>query len=208
MRMHIKKLQAWLHAAEDMLKEAAGHAAHALSSASDGAHRLLSRINRRGSIRNNGLHLAGDFLGNIIHTAKQRIKRIFFSVHSIRWKIALAYLLIICVAFYIVTASLIRLVGEYLFSQKISDEQRIAVELAEEMARPLAMHDADALYAGVRQASEQTSSRVLVLDLYGVVQADTYSEYNGEQFLRSEVADVLGGSSGSYGFYSTGSSTG
>ena len=34
----------------------------------------------------------------------------------------LAYLLIVCVSFYIVSATLIRLVGEYLFNQKANDE--------------------------------------------------------------------------------------
>ncbi len=149
---------------------------------------------------------------NTIHNAKRcifdRLKNMFFSVHSIRWKIALAYLLIICAAFYVVTASLIRLVGEYLFSQKISEEQRIAVELAAEMSYPLSVRDADSLYAAVAAASESTASRVLVLDRYGVVQADTYSEYNGAQFLRSEVANVMSGSAQSYGFYSSGGTTG
>lgn len=116
----------------------------------------------------------------------------------------LAYLLIICVAFYVVTASLIRLVGEYLFAQKISGEQRIAGELADAMAEPLAAFDADALYAEVLDASQRTGGRVLVLDLFGVVQADTYSELNGTQLSRAEVARVLAGESGGYGYYVAG----
>ena len=114
----------------------------------------------------------------------------------------LAYLLIICVAFSVVTASLIRLVGEYLFTQKLTSEQRIAEELAASLAEPLASWDADALYAGVLEASQSTGGRVLVLDSYGVVQADTYSEYNGAQLRRVEVASVLSGDGSSYGFYS------
>ena len=62
----------------------------------------------------------------------------------------LAYLLIICVAFYVVTASLIKLVGEYLFSQKVSDEQRIAGELAASISEPLDAKDAERLYSDVR----------------------------------------------------------
>ncbi len=113
----------------------------------------------------------------------------------------LAYLLIICVAFYVVTASLIRLVGEYLFSQKVSDEQRITVELAETAAGPLTARDAEALYEDVLRMSEATGGRIIVLDTYGVVQADTYSEYNGTQLRRSEVAAVLSGGGEAYGFY-------
>ena len=113
----------------------------------------------------------------------------------------LAYLLIICVAFYVVTASLIRLVGEYLFSQKVSDEQRIAGELALSLSEPFMEHDAQRLYQELLAASEATGGRIMALDMYGVVQADTYSEYNGTQLTRSEVASVLSGGDGSYGFY-------
>ena len=113
----------------------------------------------------------------------------------------LAYLLIICVAFYVVTASLIRLVGEYLFSQKVSDEQRIAGELAAAVSEPLNAKDAERLYSDVLSLSGSTGGRVMVLDLYGVVQADTYSEYNGTRLMRSEVARVLSGAEGAYGFY-------
>ncbi|MBQ2957877.1 MAG: HAMP domain-containing protein [Clostridia bacterium] len=104
-------------------------------------------------------------------------------------------------AFYVVTASLIRLVGEYLFSQKVSDEQRMAGELAVALSEPFADRDAERLYSDVRSASESTGGRIMVLDLYGVVQADTYSEYNGTQLMRSEVAMVLSGGGEAYGFY-------
>ena len=113
----------------------------------------------------------------------------------------LAYLLIICVAFYVVTASLIRLVGEYLFSQKVSDEQRIAGELAVALSEPFAEADAERLYSDVLAASESTGGRIMVLDMHGVVQADTYSEYNGMQLMRSEAAAVLSGGGETYGFY-------
>ena len=43
-----------------------------------------------------------------------------------RWKLLLLYLLIIGVAFYVVAASLIQLVGDYMFSQRVQEEQRIA----------------------------------------------------------------------------------
>jgi len=125
------------------------------------------------------------------------------ALYSIRWKIALAYLLIICVAFYVVTASLIRLVGEYLFSQKVTDEQRIAVELAEGIAEALDTQDARRLYFDVLAASESTGGRIMVLDKYGVVQADTYSQYNGSRLMRGEVAHVLEGKGNSYGFYAS-----
>ena len=47
---------------------------------------------------------------------------------------------------------------------------------------------ADASSAGV--------SRVLVLDRYGVVQVDAYSQLNGRRFENAEVANVLSGQGG------------
>ena len=95
------------------------------------------------------------------------------------------------------------LVGDYLFSQKVNDEKRVAGELSLSMAAPLADRDAEALYEAVLEASRQTGGRILVLDEYGVVQADTYSEYNGAQLRRVEVSAVLSTSEAAYGFYSS-----
>ena len=49
----------------------------------------------------------------------------------------LAYLLIICVAFFVVAVMLVQLVGEYLFTQRVRDEQRITLELSQHMAESL-----------------------------------------------------------------------
>ena len=47
-----------------------------------------------------------------------------------RWKLLLLYMLIIGVAFYVVAASLINLVGDYLFSQRVEQGQAVAERLA------------------------------------------------------------------------------
>ncbi|MBQ8952667.1 MAG: HAMP domain-containing protein [Clostridia bacterium] len=112
----------------------------------------------------------------------------------------LAYLLIVCVSFYIVSATLIRLVGEYLFNQKADDELAVACSLAESAQLPLALRDGEALYA-LALANSGDYSRVLVLDLYGVVQADSQSEMNGVRMKHREVAAVLNEGEADYGYY-------
>jgi len=134
-----------------------------------------------------------------------RIKR---NLHSIRWKIVFAYLLIILVAFSAVAVSLIQLVGDYLFTQRIRDDQRIAEVLAEQIGSPLVSLDIDALDALARGTAEENAGRVLVVDCYGVVQLDTASALNGTRFYNSEVAGVLAGAASDYGFYDTGSNGG
>ena len=63
-----------------------------------------------------------------------------------------AYLLIITVAFSAVAVSLIQLVGEYLFTQRIKDDQRIAETLSEQIGQSLVALDIDELMYTVRGA--------------------------------------------------------
>ncbi len=115
----------------------------------------------------------------------------------------LAYLLIMCVAFYLVSATLIRLVGEYLFSQKADDELAAARAMAAAAESPLAGRDAEALWSLARDGAGQTG-RVLVTDLYGTVQADSLSLLNGARLSRRETAAALNGQGETYGCYFVG----
>ena len=105
----------------------------------------------------------------------------------------LSYLLIIVVAFSAVAISLIQLVGEYFFNQRIRDDQRIAETLAEQTGESLVSLDMDTLYALARGTADENAGRVLVVDAYGVVQLDTQSQLSGTRFYNQEVANVLSG---------------
>ena len=113
----------------------------------------------------------------------------------------LAYLLIICVAFFVVAVMLVQLVGEYLFTQRVRDEQRITLELSQHMAESLLLSDAEAMYADAVSLSEGYESRILVLDMHGVVQVDSQSQLNGQRLERREVAEIIDGAESAYGFY-------
>jgi two-component system OmpR family sensor kinase len=114
----------------------------------------------------------------------------------------LAYLLIIVVAFLIVAMTMISMVGEYLFSQKVRQEQHIAEELSQYVESALYQKEAEQLFTRVMEASAQNGGRVIVADANGVVQADARSEYNGQRLALSEVAAVLTYGTADYGFYS------
>ena len=114
----------------------------------------------------------------------------------------------IILAFGVVAISVVRLVGDYLFTQRVRDDQRIAENLAEQMNEPLSRLDARAIYEGARSFSEEYDSRILVLDPYGVVQVDADSEMNGARFASPEVASVLNERHSAYGFYDLGRSGG
>lgn len=132
--------------------------------------------------------------------------RIKSGLYSIRWRILVAYLLIIGVAFSVVGVSLLQLVGEYLFTQRVRDDQRVADSLAEQMREPMAALDVDAMYSFAAEICADGLSRVLVLDRYGVVQIDTLSALNGTRLQSVEAADALSDARSSYGFYDGGDS--
>ena len=134
----------------------------------------------------------------IISLTRTRVKGFLY---SIRWKILIAYLLIISIAFSVVAATLIQLVGDYMFNQRVRDDQRVAENLSSIMSEALFSLDANAMLANAVDASSEGVSRVLVLDQYGVVQVDAYSQLNGRRFENAEVANVLAGEGGDYGFY-------
>ena len=132
------------------------------------------------------------------------LTRIKAFIHSIRWKITIAYLLIIVVAFGAIAFSLIQLVGESLFTQRTRDDQRIAEGLAEEFGDYLVAFDAQSMYDIAMETARSEQSRVLVLDRLCVVQVDTASQMNGQRFINTQIDSVLKGSEGDYGFYDAG----
>lgn len=136
----------------------------------------------------------------IISQIKTKIKTFLY---SIRWKILIAYLLIISIAFSVVAATLIQLVGDYMFNQRVRDDQRVAENLSSIMSEALSSLDANAMLLSALDASSEGVSRVLVLDRYGVVQVDAYSELNGRRFENAEAITVLNGGGADYGFYDT-----
>ena len=119
-----------------------------------------------------------------------------------RWKLLLLYMLIIGLAFYVVAASLINLVGDYLFSQRVEQGQAVAERLAIAAASDLRDQDGRALYERAEAAAAEYGGRVLVLDAYGTVQADAYGQLVGARLGHPEIAAVLSGRLPSaHGFY-------
>ena len=140
----------------------------------------------------------------IISLTRTKVKEFLY---SIRWKILIAYLLIISIAFSVVAATLIQLVGDYMFNQRVRDDQRIAQNLASIMAEALFSLDAGAMYVNALDASSEGASRVLVLDRYGVVQVDAYSQLNGRRFENAEAVAALTSGEDDYGFYNANDTT-
>ena len=109
--------------------------------------------------------------------------------------------MITCAAFFLVAVSLISMVGEYLLTQKVREEQRMAQALSVRAETPLSLLSADALYELAQSGSVQYGGRVIIADEYGACVADSLSEYNGRRLPLTEVAAVLNGTEFAHGFY-------
>ena len=97
--------------------------------------------------------------------------------------------------------SLIQLVGEYLFTQRTRDDQRIAEALSEQFGDALVAFDVSRIYETALETARSEQSRVLVLDPLCVVQVDTDSLVNGSRFITPEIGAVLDGAVNDYGYY-------
>jgi hypothetical protein len=110
---------------------------------------------------------------------------------SIRWRILLAFLLIVGGSFYVMATSLTSLVGDYLFEQRIRSD-RISVEkLAVELAKLYSSAQASALTVRLKEAGGELGGRLLLLDTDGKVQFDSSSELNGARLQYPEVLGIL-----------------
>ena len=107
-------------------------------------------------------------------------------------------------AFVVIGISLIQLVGEYLFTQRTKDDQRIAEGLSEQFGDDMVYFNVSEMYSIALETAKSEQSRVLVLDPLCVVQVDTDSSYTGTRFITSEIDAVLNGAKNDYGYYDAG----
>jgi len=95
------------------------------------------------------------------------------------------------VSYFAVAASLIGLVGDYLFDDRRTQDQAATEKLAVLLAPLFIDADAEALQDLLEEASGEMGGRLMVLDESGKVQADSFSELNGTRVALPEVASVL-----------------
>lgn len=116
----------------------------------------------------------------LVITLPTRIKKAF---RSIRLKFLLAYLLIVIIAFSALTAAVIQLVGECLFTRE-SEKNSAYVESRIAGLDPGA--DAAELYARMTDIAQSARCRVLFLYENSVIQLDTLSLSNGQNVYPPE----------------------
>ncbi len=94
-------------------------------------------------------------------------------------------------SYYAVATSLIALVGDYLFSDRMGQDRAKTDQFAVEIEPLYRSGQMSALQTRLESASGELGGRLMVLDAAGKVQADSYSELNGSRLELPEVASIL-----------------
>ncbi len=90
----------------------------------------------------------------------------------------------------------------FLVSQRVEAQSGETRRVALEIAPWFNERNADKLYGHILEQASELDGRILILDNYAVVQADSASAYNGMSLPYHEVRKVLHGTSdGAYGFH-------
>ncbi len=99
--------------------------------------------------------------------------------------------MIVGVSYYAVATSLVALVGDYLFDDRMQQDRAKTDQLAVEIAQLYLTAQMNPLQARLEGAGGELGGRLMVLDTSGKVQADSYSELNGTRIELPEVASIL-----------------
>ena len=105
-------------------------------------------------------------------------------------------------SFYLVAASTIHLVGDSLFEDTVRTGMTNVTELADALGERVGQESADAFYQRLLAAAQMDGGRLLVVDMDGKVQFDTFDEQCGTRLALAEVHTLLRGERQSdYGFH-------
>ncbi len=122
---------------------------------------------------------------------------------SIRWKVLLAFFLIIGISFLVMAGTLTNLLGKYLFEQRIRADRAGLEKWAVQVAPVLSRGDMITLSQQLNRAGSELSGRLLLLDADGKVQLDSYREAHGRRIEYPEVVSILlSGQTTDYGVHS------
>ena len=120
---------------------------------------------------------------------------------SIRWKIVIAFLAVLALAFVTINVTSLRMMEDYLINQRVQEQQKDVDRIAALLAQPLWEGDAQRLFSLATAYGREMGGRVLVMDGNAVVQVDPFSQLNGRRLAYAEVTTVLSGQDRSYGFH-------
>ena len=132
-----------------------------------------------------------------------RIKHAFGA--SIRWKILLAFFVIVGLSFGVAATNLTGLVRNYLFEQKTREDSLLTEKAAAAAAPFFAAASAEDVNRVLAENAQAMDGRLMLIDRDGKVQYDTMRVMSGHRLQLDEVLRVLSGSAEqTYGMHDPG----
>ena len=123
-----------------------------------------------------------------------RIRTKHFFGASIRWKILLAFFVIVGLSFAVAATNLTGLVRDYLFEQRMREDSLLTEKAAAAAAPFFAAASSEDINRVLAENAQAADGRLMLIDQDGKVQYDTLREMSGHRLQLDEVLQVLTGS--------------
>ena len=141
--------------------------------------------------------------GELVTLSRIRTKLAFLA--SIRWKILLAFFLIVGISFFVAATILTNLVSDYLFDQRTRDDSLKTQKLALSAAPLFQAVSATELNELLEENAASMDGRLMLIDNDGKIQYDTFQTLCGQRTDVEEALRVLtGGQEEAYGIHAPG----
>ncbi len=140
----------------------------------------------------------------MVTISRIRTKKYRFGA-SIRWKILLAFFVIVGVSFGVAATNLTGLVRSYLFDQREREDSLLTEKAAAEVADAFSSASAEEVNRLLAENAKSMNGRLMLIDRDGKIQFDTFGDMCGRRIQQEEVLRVLTlGENEAYGVYTPG----
>ena len=140
----------------------------------------------------------------MVTISRIRTKR-FFEASSIRWKILLAFFVIVGLSFAVAATNLTGLVRDYLFEQRTREDSLLTEKAALAVAPFFDAAGPEKINQTLKENAQAMDGRLMLIDQDGKVQYDTLLDMSGHRLQLQEVLQVLNGTAEqAYGIHSPG----
>ena len=129
--------------------------------------------------------------GELVTISRIRTKLAFLA--SIRWKILLAFFLIVGISFIVAAKSMTGIVSDYLYEQRRRDDTLKTEKLAQKAAPLFQSVSSSELNDLLEEEAETMGGRLILTDNDGKIQYDTFQSLCGQRIQVDEAIRILTG---------------
>ena len=127
----------------------------------------------------------------MVTISRIRTKQAFWA--SIRWKILLAFFVIVGLSFLVAATTLTGQVSDYLFEQRTREDSLLTEKLALSAAPLFQSVSVEELNELMEESAVSMNGRLMLIDMDGKIQYDTFQTLCGQRIQVEEALQVLTG---------------